>query len=221
MPNVAVPTSPESQPTGFSIATLFRALIPALAATAIVAFFFFRSAPPSEKARPDGMKLLTLSQKDPSFRVIPPAKGGSSAVVLYAPTGPAFHFILHASQLSAGHRFALELEVDGVIYTVESFSPGPRGDVALDTTLTQFQEGVCVGANYDSPKSASGHHVIKIWIKRDGSPKSGMLPGIASSAPGAQLACHGNGDGIFDYVLLENAAADFTGSAPPTQGASR
>lgn len=222
MPNADIPSSPDSQPTGFSIATLFRALIPALAATAIVVYFFAKSPSASEKARPDGMKQLTLSQKEPSsFAVIPPSAGGAAAVVLYASTGPSFHFILHASQLPVGHRYALELEVDGVIYTVASYTPDSRGDLAVDTTLTEFQEGVCVGANYDAPKSASGRHLIKIWVKHDGSPASGTMPGIASSAPGAQLACHGDGDGNYGYVLLENEAADFTGTASPTHGAAR
>ena len=221
MPNAANPSTPESKRTKFSVGTLFRALVPALVATGVVAYFFARSPSTQEKARPDGMREITLSQKDSSYAVVPPSAGGASAVVLYAPTGPAFHFTLHASQLPPGHRYALEMEVDGVIYTIASYALGPRGALAIDTTLAQFQEGVCVGTNYDPPRPVSGHHVIKIWVKRDGSPASGTMPGIAPSAPGAQLACHGDGDGNYGYVLLENEAADFTGTASSAQGASR
>lgn len=220
MPNAPLST-PESPPTRFSVATLVKALIPALVATGVVAYFFARAPSTQEKARPDGIQQITLSQKNSSFEIVPPSAGGASAVVRYAPQGAGFHFTLKASQLPAGHRYALEMEVDGVIYTVASYAPGPRGDLAIDTTLVQFQEGVCVGANFDPPRPASGHHVIKIWVKRDGSPVSGTMPGIAPSAPGAQLACHGDGDGNFDYVLLENEVADFTGTASPAPGASR
>jgi hypothetical protein len=221
MPNAALPSTPESQPTRFSITTLFRALSPALAATAIVVYLFTRSPSTREKVRPDGMRQVTLSQKDSSFAVIPPSAGGASAQVLYAPTGPGFHLALHGSGLPSGHRYVLEIDVDGVIYSVASYTPDARGQLSIDTTLTEFREGVCVGTNYDPPSPASGHHLIKIWVKRDGSPVSGTMPGIAPSAPGAQLACHGNGDGKYDYVLLENEAADFTGIASPARAPSR
>jgi hypothetical protein len=221
MPNASLPSSPNPQPTRFSIGTLVKALIPALAATAVVVYLFARSPSIPEKVRPDGMREITLSQKDSAYAVVPPSAGGASAVVLYAPKGSGFHFSLHASRLPAGHRYALEMEVDGVIYTVASYSPDARGELAIDTTLRQFEEGVCVGTNYDPPRSASGHHVIKIWVKRDGSPASGTMPRIAPTAPGAQLACHGDGDGNYGYVLLENEAADFTGTSSATHGASR
>jgi hypothetical protein len=213
-------STPGSPPTRFSVGTMVTALIPALAATAVVGYFLARSPSTHEAARPDGMRQITLSQKDASYAIVPPSAGGASAVVLYAPSGPAFHLTIHASRLPVRHRYALEMEVDGVIYTVASYAPDTRGELAIDTTLTQFREGICVGTNYDPPKSVSGHHTIKIWVKRDGTPTSGTMPGIAPSAPGAQHACHGDGDAHYDYVLLENETADFTGTASPTRAPS-
>lgn len=198
----------------FSYATLLRALLPALAATGIVAFFFARSSTPRRKPRPDGKVSLTLSQKDSSFQPIPPSKGGASGEVLYDPTGPAFHFLLHASGLAPNHQYVLEIQADSTTYSVASRPPDPAGALVIDTTLSQFEEGVCVGTNFDQPRSVAGAHAIKIRLKRDGSPASGTMPGVSPTAPGALLACHGNGDGNYDYVLLENDVADFTGKAP-------
>ncbi len=159
---------------------------------------------------------VTLSQKDSSLQPIPPSKGGASGDVVYAPKGTAFHFTLHASALPPGHRYALEMQVDDAIYTVASYAPNARGELAIDTTLSRFEEGVCVGANFDPPRPITGRHAIKFWIKRNGSPPTGTMPGVSPSAPGALLACDGNGDGNYDYELLENQVADFTGVRPST-----
>jgi hypothetical protein len=198
--------------TRFSFSTLLSVLLPSLVATALVLFFFARSPAVKEKVRPDGMKSVTLSQKDSTFAPIPPSAGGASAEVLYAPRGPGLHFVLHASGLKTGRRYLLELQVDDVIYTVATYSPTARGELAIDTTLTQFAEGVCVGSNFDPPRSTAGQHRVKFWVKRDGNPATGTMPGIQPHAPGAQLACHGNGDGDFGYVLLDNKVANFTGT---------
>jgi hypothetical protein len=207
--------------TRFSFTTLLSVLLPSVAATALVLFFFARSPAVKEKERPDGLKSVTLSQKDSTFAPIPPSAGGASAEVLYAPRGPALHFVLHASGLKSGRRYLLELQVDDVIYTVATYSPNARGELVIDTTLTRFAEGVCVGANFDPPRSTAGHHRVKFWMKHDGNPVSGTMPGIKPTAPGAQLACHGDGNGDFGYVLLDNKVADFTGTSASAQDSSR
>jgi len=186
--------------------------MPALVATALVVFFVARSSAVHEKARPDGMMRVTLSQKDSAFQPIPASSGGASGEVLYAPTGPTLHFVLHAFALPPGRRYALEMQVDDAIYTVVTRSPDARGQLSIDTTLTQFEEGECVGTNFDQPRLVTGRHSIKFRIKRDGSPISGTLGEISPSPPGAQLACHGNGDGNYDYLLMENKVASFTGT---------
>jgi hypothetical protein len=199
----------------FSYSTLLRALLPALVATGIVVFFFARSpAAAKRKPRPDGKTSVTLSQKDSAFEIVPPSKGGASAEVVYEPKGSTFHFLLHASALPPNHQYVLEIQADSTTYSVTSRAPDAHGGLVIDTTLARFAEGVCVGTNFDPPRTIVGSHEIKFRLKRDGSPASGTMPGVAASAPGAQLACHGNGDGNYDYVLLENDVADFEGMAP-------
>ena len=114
---------------------------------------------------------------------------------------------------SRASQYELEIQSDSATYEVASFSPDAHGQLTIDTTLTEFREGECVGKNFDAPRSVSGPHTVKFRIKRAGSPSSGTMPGIAPSAPGAQLSCHGNGDGNYDYLLLENEVANFKGTA--------
>jgi hypothetical protein len=202
------------------IATLLWALVPSLVATAIVVFFVSRTSSSKPKARADGLMSIELVQKDSSFRPVPPSKGGATGEVLYAPRGPVLHFVLHARSLPTGHRYELEIQVDSSNYTVATYTPDARGQLTIDTTLTQFREGECVGRNFDAARPVTGSHTVKFRIKRAGSPASGTMPGIAPSAPGAQLSCHGNGDGNYDYLLLENATADFTGITGTTDTAA-
>jgi hypothetical protein len=221
MPSDAGPPMPDGARQGFPIATLLKALLPTLAATALVVFFFGRSNTRPEEARADGMRRITLSQKDSNFVRISPSAGGATGEVVYAPSGAALHFTLHASGLPGGHRYELEMQVDDAIYTVASYSPDARGALSIDTTLTDFAEGECVGTNFDAPRSIAGRHRIKFWIKRDGSPASGPMPGVAPTAPGAQLACHGNGDGNFEYLLLEDQVAEFAGTSAAAHDSSK
>ena len=190
---------------------LLKALLPALVATVLFVLLFMRASSKKRVVESHGMMRVTLSQKDASFRPIPRAAGGATGVVWYAPSGPALRFQLRAYGLKPGRRYVLEMQVDKAIYTVASYAPDPHGDLAIDTSLTQFQEGVCVGSNLDPPEPLAGHHQVKFWIKHDGRPASGTMPGVAASAPGAALPCHGDGDGDYAYVLLENETADFTG----------
>jgi hypothetical protein len=203
------------------LATLLWALMPALVATAAVVFLLARTSASKPKVRADGLMSIELVQKDTAFRPIPASQGGATGEVLYTPRGPALHFVLHGRGLPAGHKYVLELQVDTSTYAVATYSPDARGELAIDTTLTEFREGECVGKNFDAPRPVTGVHAVKFRIKRDGSPPSGTMPGIAQSAPGAQLSCHGNGDGNFEYVLLENEVADFKGTeSSPARGSA-
>ena len=159
-----------------------------------------------------GMSRVTLAQKDASFRPIPRAAGGATGVVWYAHSGPALRFVLRAYGLQPQHRYLLEIQADDAIYSVASYASDARGELAIDTALTQFAEGACVGANYDAPRSVQGPHRVKFWIKRDGNPPSGASPNVKAGTPGADLPCHGNGDGDYSYMLMENELADFTGT---------
>jgi len=208
-------------PAKFSYTTLLRALLPALAATGVVAYLFARSPATSTKIpRSDGKISVTLSQKDSRYRPIPPSKGGASGEVVYEPAGAGFHFVFRASALPLGHQYVLELEADSTIYSVTSRAPDAHGGLVIDTTLARFEEGECVGTNFNAPRPVMGSHSIKFRLKRDGGPTSGQMPGVASSAPGAQLACHGNGDGNYDYALMENEVANFTGTGTAAHDSS-
>jgi hypothetical protein len=211
-----MPTDPREQTTDrphsrVPVRIMLTALLPALLATVLFVFLFMRTSSKKQVVESHGMMRVTLSQKDASFRPIPRAAGGATGVVWYTPSGPAMRFQLRAYGLKPGGRYVLEMQVDKAIYTVAGYAPDARGDLAIDTALTQFQEGVCVGTNYDPPTSVTGHHLVKFWIKHDGSPAAGTMPGIADTVPGAALRCHGDGDGDYAYVLLENDIADFTG----------
>ncbi|HEY2898119.1 MAG TPA: hypothetical protein VGJ12_13350 [Gemmatimonadaceae bacterium] len=199
------------------IATLLWALVPALAATAIVVFFFARPSARKPKARADGLMSVELVQKDSAFNPIPASKGGATGQVLYRPSGPTLHFVLHAVSLPPGHRYELEIQADTATYEVASFAPDPDGRLTIDTTLTEFREGECVGTNFDAPRSLKGLHIVKFRLKRAGSPATGTMPGIAPSTPGAQLPCHGNGDGNYGYALFENATVEFRGTTDTTR----
>lgn len=203
------------------VATLLWALVPSLVATAIVVFFVARTSSSKPRVRADGLMSVELVQKDSAFHPIPSSKGGASGEVLYTPSGPGLHFVLHGRALPPGHRYELEIQVDSAIYTVATYSPDDGGQLTIDTTLTQFREGECVGKNFDTARPVTGPHTVKFRIKRAGSPPSGTMPGIAPSAPGAQLSCHGNGDGNFDYVLLENEVAKFRGTDDAAQNSRR
>lgn len=213
--------SPVRTKARFPFSTLISALVPALVATAVVVYISTRISTRAPKARDDGLVLVALSQKDSAFRPIPASAGGATGEVLYAPTGASLRFQLRAHGLTPDHRYVLEMQVDREIYTVASYSSDASGGLTVDTALSRFEEGVCVGNNYDAPRAVSGAHDIKFWVKRDGSPKAGTMPGLARSAAGSQLPCHGNGDGNYGYVLLDDGAAKFTGTSALAHDSAR
>jgi hypothetical protein len=158
------------------------------------------------------MSRVTLAQKDAAFRPVPRAAGGATGVVWYAHSGPALQFTLRALGLQPLHHYLLEIQADDAIYSVASYTSDANGELAIDTALAQFQEGTCVGANFDAPRPVAGTHDVKFWIKRDGNPKSGTSPSVKAGSPGATLSCRGNGDGDYTYMLMENELAHFTGT---------
>ncbi len=163
-----------------------------------------------------GRKRVDLLQKDAQFRAIPPGRGGATGSVWYTLSGPQFGFKLEAKGLKPGKRYLIELAVDETIYTLASRAADSDGKLAIDTTLTAFAEGVCVGPNYDPPRPLDGAHTIRFWVKADGNPPSGS--GRIHSpqfTEGQDLPCSGNGDGDYTYVLLENEVAHYAGPGAP------
>ena len=188
-----------------------RGLIAPIAAVVLFIFLYWGNHEDA-RAATGTVQRITLSQKDAHFNIIPPVRGGAVASVWYRSRGPALSFQLLASGLRPRRRYLLELSVDGTVYTVASHAAGVSGELSIDTTVTMFEEGACVGDNYDPPRSVHGEHEVKFWLKNDGNPVSGTMPGRRSPrAAGSSLPCHGNGDGDYSYVLLENALAHFIG----------
>jgi hypothetical protein len=188
-----------------------RGLIAPIAAVVLFIFLYWGNHQDA-RAATSAVQRITLSQKDAHFNIIPPVRGGAVGSVWYRSRGPALSFQLLASGLRPRRRYLLELSVDGTVYTVASHTAGASGELSVDTTVTAFEEGACVGDNYDSPRSVHGEHEVKFWLKNDGNPVSGTMPGRRSSADaGSGLPCRGNGDGDYSYVLLENEVAHFTG----------
>jgi hypothetical protein len=188
-----------------------RALVAPIVAVVLFIFLYWGNHQDA-RATSGTTQRITLSQKDAHFNIIPPVRGGAVGSVWYGARGPALVFQLRASGLRPHRRYLLELSVDGTVYTVASHVAGGNGELSIDSTITKFEEGACVGDNYDPPRSVQGEHEIKFWLKNDGNPVSGTMPGRrSSSAAGSALPCQGNVDGDYSYVLLENAVAHFTG----------
>lgn len=194
-----------------SFAGRSRALVAPIVAVLLFIFLYW-GRPQDSRVTTAAVQRITLSQKDRHFNIIPPVRGGAVGSVWYGPTGPALTFQLRASGLRPRRRYLLELSVDGTVYTITTHLANTAGELSIDSTITTFEEGACVGDNYDPPRSMNGRHEVKFWLKNDGNPVSGMMPGQSSSAAaGSALPCHGNGDGDYQYVLLENAVAHFSG----------
>lgn len=194
-----------------TLAERARALVAPIVAVVLFIFLYWGNHR-DVRAATGAVQRITLSQKDAQFNIIPPVQGGAVGSVWYHANGPALAFQLLGSGLRPHRRYLLELSVDGTVYTVASHSASANGELSIDSTITVFGEGACVGDNYDPPRSVHGEHEIKFWLKNDGNPVSGTMPGRrSSSAAGSSLPCHGNGDGDYSYVLLENAVAHFTG----------
>jgi hypothetical protein len=194
---------------------LARFLLAPLLATVIVIFAFVKPwRDGATLTRSDGRERVLLIRKSGTIRSGPLPFGGPSGSVWYTPEGPRLGIELRAKRLTPGKRYILELAVDSAtIYDVASYQADSAGQIAVDTSLARFAEGLCVGDNYHPPRSLQGPHTIRFWLKLDGNPRTGMQR-IADStgALAAELPCTGNGDGDYRYVLLESAPAHFTGS---------
>lgn len=187
-------------------------LVVPVIAVALFIFLFARTHESSRATGPGGVRRITLATKDSAFHIVPPSRGGAEGSVWYTPSDSVFTFQLRATGLTPGVRYRLVLAVNEEPFAITTRAADPRGTMSIDTTLTEFAEGTCVGDAWDPPLPLAGEHAIKFWLQRDGTPASGTLPATLPRArPGASLPCHGNGDGVFTYALLENEVANFVG----------
>lgn len=204
------------RPPPFPFRELARVLLIPLIAVAIFVVFFLRQPRESAQGDEEGLRRITLLQKDVNFQPVSPSDGGASGSVWYNPSGPLLSFQLQAEGLEPGKRYLVEIAVDEVIYTLASRGASRSGELALDTTLTRFAEGVCVGPNYDPPRPLDGRHALRFWVKKDGNPSAGDGRAHAPQfTEGQHLPCSGNGDGDYTYILFENEVADYAGPGAP------
>ena len=202
----------------FPTATLARVLLIPIVAVGIFVFLFANPGEQGPPAGPDGMSMISLVQKDAQFRVIPSDRGGATGTVWYTPAGDEFEFQLRAQGLAPRRRYLLEIKADDTIYAIASHAADEDGELAVDTTLTRFAEGACVGQNYDPPRPLDGRHTVRFWLKADGNPPSGTSGGVAGQPGGEELPCSGNGDRDYTYVLLENEVAQYAGPGSVAPG---
>jgi len=186
---------------------LARFLLVPAALTLVVVVLFMRPPRAATHAE-DGGLVVPLVWKDTFLHRVLATFGGPSGTMWYTPAGPRLGLRLRATHLTPARRYILELDVDSTIYDVASYQADADGRITADTTLTEFAEGVCVGPNYHAPRPLQGTHTIRFWLKRDGNSPSGSQPTPAGTQP-ATLPCRGNGDGKYDYVLLEEAPATY------------
>jgi hypothetical protein len=157
----------------------------------------------------NGEAHIGLIQKDAAYHIVP---GGASGDVWFNATGPVLTFRLAAAGLKPGVHYLVELNVDNASDELESRTPDAHGTIKLDTTLTQFATGACIGGEYVPPRPLRGSHEIKFLIKRDGNPVSGTRRTHSNSLTPPDLPCHGNGDDNFTYALFEDNIARYTGT---------
>lgn len=192
---------------------LARFLAVPLIATALVVLLFM-GPPPEPPPRPEhGANAVRLQPPSSLFGGITRLFGHPAGIVWYSPAGDRLALRLEARGLHPGRRYILELDVDGTIYDVASHPADSAGRLRVDTALTRFAEGVCVGRNYHPPRPLPGAHAIRFWLKRDGNPRSGSESVRAAGAPpGTVLPCAGNGDDDYGYALMDDQPSPFSGT---------
>ncbi len=138
--------------------------------------------------------------------------GGASGDVWFDAAAPTFTFRFAATGLKPGTHYLIELFADNSPYELTSRTADAQGRINLDTTLTRFETGACIGGDYVAPRPLRGIHSIKFLLKRDGNPASGTRRTRSRSATTPDLPCHGNGDEDFTYALFEDNVAKYTGT---------
>lgn len=190
---------------------LIRFLLVPVALTVLVVLVFMKPWRNREPERRAGYEQVLLVRKGP-LSAVTSLFGGASGSVWYTPSGRSLSLRLSAQHLEPGEHYILEIQADSIIYDVASRAADEDGRIAFDTSLTSFAEGVCVGDQYDPPRvlQPGRAYSIRFWLKRDGNPATGAQRVRATpDGPAVQLPCNGNGDGNYDYVLLENSLAIF------------
>ena len=148
-----------------------------------------------------------LVEKDADWDIVTRDQGGAYGHVKYNLTGSSFDFKLNAHRLDPDTKYQIEFEVNGIYYAVASVASNSDGNVTYSASLSQFEELIGVGPVYfDSatPITSGDPYTIKIFVKNDGNPATGICP--------MGLPYSGNGDWNYDYRLFEFLPLTFTGA---------
>jgi hypothetical protein len=198
----------------FPTRELLRFLVLPLALTIGVILVFMKPWRSGEPKRDGAFEQVELVRKG-GLSAVTSLFGGPAGSVWYTPNGPALSIRASAHDLEPGKHYIFEIRVDSAVYDVASLAADAAGSVTLDTTFAGVAEGICVGPNYDPPaRLESGRsYAVGFMLKRDGNPASGAqrAPAASGAADAAvELACSGNADGDYSYVLMENREGSFT-----------
>jgi len=206
--------TPSSGRRRFPARELLRFLVLPIALTIAVILIFMKPWRNGEPARQGAFEQVELVQKG-GLSAVTSLFGGPSGAVWYTPNGPALSIRASARDLDPGKRYIFEIQIDSTVYDVASLAADAAGNLALDSVFSSVAEGTCVGDNYDPPVSfESGRsYALGFMLKRDGNATTGaqrVPSGGEAGVAATELACSGNGDGDYSYVLLENRPGRFT-----------
>lgn len=195
----------------FPAPELFRFLVLPIALTIIVILVFMKPWRNAEPVREGAYEQVPIVQKG-GLSAVTSLFGGASGSVWYTPSGASLSVRLSASGLDPGKHYIFEIQVDSTVYDVASLRADAGGRLALDSVFAGVAEGTCVGDNYDPPMEfESGRsYTLGFMLKRDGNAATGSERVPSDRGAGGDLRCTGNGDGDYDYALMENRLGQYT-----------
>jgi hypothetical protein len=202
--------NPTSRRRHFPASELLRFLVLPIALTIIVILVFMKPWRNAEPARDGAFEQVQLVQKG-GLSAVTSLFGGPTGSVWYTPDGAELRLRLGAEHLDSGKRYIFEVQVDSTVYDVASITADGDGRIALDSAFAGVAEGTCVGTNYDPPmRFESGRsYSLGFMLKRDGNAATGIQRAQGGGGT-VELRCTGNGDGDYEYALLENRLGRFT-----------
>jgi hypothetical protein len=122
----------------------------------------------------------------------------------YSTSNGALEWYLRAQHLAGNRMYRVEITTDeSARYAIASVRADASGSIAAHGVLGSFTNRVCVGDDASRPQFLNEAREFRVALKDDGS--RATSPSI--TAPGGDLPCVGNGDGKWDYVLVQNVAA--------------
>jgi hypothetical protein len=150
--------------------------------------------------RPQGFAAITLVPA----QGVSASTGAPAGEFWYRTSNGALEWFIRAQHLTPGRMYRVEITADErANYAVASVRADASGALAGHGVLGAFTDRVCVGGEGSRPQLLSDVRAFRVAIKDDGSRESRA----SITAPGSDLPCVGNGDGRWDYVLVQHAAA--------------